>query len=232
MPVAPKNANTSPTDPVRLATAMEPFDAAATQAALMAACDTLSPGPDKQAAIGRFVATMTRLAETARGTPGTNPDRFAPVGRAACERELRDVAKHARALAAAIERLHEPTILALAEVGFFGEARFGAPAELRRIVDQCETASLVHVPGRAGLGRKEDLRASTIARIAARVYRDITGRPPTFTTHVFTSHIAGKWPHFLYSVFQAMRMEGYGDHLMRRVTDEMRPAHDDQIGTR
>jgi hypothetical protein len=139
-------------------------------------------------------------------------------------------AKHARALAAAIERLHEPTILALAEVGFFGEARFGLPAKLGRIVDQCETASVAEAPVRAGLGRKEDVRAKTIARITARVYRDIIGRHPTFTTDVFTSDITGQWPHFLKSVFQAMRTDGYGDYLMRRVAGEMRPAHDDQTG--
>jgi hypothetical protein len=91
MPVAPTNANTASTDPVRSATAMEPFDAAATEAALSVACDTLSPGPDKQAAITHFVATMTQLAEGARGTLGTNPDRFAPIGRATCARELSDV---------------------------------------------------------------------------------------------------------------------------------------------
>jgi hypothetical protein len=171
---------------------------------------------------------MTHLARCAGGQPGSVPPSFSPIGRAACQQELTDVAKHARALEAAIERLHEPTILALAEVGFFGEARFGVPAELRRIVDQCETASVAHVPVRARPGRKEDVRARTIARIAARVYSDIIGRHPTFTTDALTSKITGQWPHFLKSVFQAMRIEGYGDHLMRRVAGEVRPTHDDQ----
>jgi hypothetical protein len=217
---------TTTSDPARTSRGTAPaddvFDAAGTHAALITACNSLSPAADKQSVIAAFASTMTHLARGAHGTVGTTPHRFRQIGRATSQRELDDLASHARKFATLFERLHEPAILALAEAGLFGTVRLGLPAELRLIADQCEASNVENMSITARRGRKENTRAIVLGRIAARAYSDLTGRHPTYTTDVRTSIRTGPWPRFLKAVFQAMEMDGYGDHLVKTLTAEQK----------
>ena len=105
-----------------------------------------------------------------------------------------------------------------------GAIRLELPAELRRIAEQAAAADVGHLPLKAGRGRKTDNRAAVVGRIAGRAYRELTGRPPTFTTDPSSGARGGPWPLFLRSVFEAMHIGGHGDHLARTVAEAMRPA--------
>jgi hypothetical protein len=214
----PDPAQTSRTDSE---SADDVFDAAGTRAAVIAACDSLSPGPDKQLMIAAFASTMTHLARGAYGVAGTTPNRFRQIGRATSERELNDLARHARKVATLFERLHEPAILALADAGLFGTIRLGLPAELRLIADQCDAANVENMSIAGKRGPKENTRAIVLGRIAARAYVDLTGRDPTYTTDHISAR-TGPWPRFLKAVFQAMKMDGYGDHRVITLAAEQK----------
>ena len=200
------------------------FDGERTYAALITACNSLSPGADKQPTIAAFATTMTQLAKGTYRTAGTIPSPFRQIGRAASQKELDTLGRHARKLATLFECLHEPAILALAEVGLVGAIRLGLPPELRLIADQCEMATIENSSINARRGPKENTRAITLGRIARKAYRDLTGRDPTFTTDVRTSARTGRWPRFLEAVFQAMHTDGYGDHLVATLAAENRTS--------
>ena len=173
--------------------------------------------------IPAIVNTLTTIAVSSRGKPGSPPPAFLSVGREACERELRQLAKAARGLIIALEGLHEPTILALAAAGFLGEVRVVLPKTLRSIVRQAEQADVSTVPPRAGLGRRPDLRADGVGKIVGQVYLTLTGKRPTITTDPDTSVRSGEWLRFLKAVFRVLGLDG-GDRLALEVTRHMKPA--------
>jgi hypothetical protein len=202
------------------------FDTASIEAALRAACRVLTARPENEPTIARFVSMMGAVAVGSVGKPGTAPPAFIDTGRATSQRELDALAKSARSLADRIDGLHQSTILSLADVGILGAWRHDLPTELRRIARQADAADVSHLPRKARPGRLRDNRSLVVARIAGRVYRDLTGHRPTYTTDPATSARRGRWPTFLCSVFQAMRLDDYSDHIMRTVAAEMKRAAD------
>jgi hypothetical protein len=173
--------------------------------------------------IPAIVDALTAIAVSGRGKPGSPPPAFLSVGRKACERELTELATAARGLITALERLHEPTILALAAVG---DVRLGLPETLRTIVRHAERADVSFVPLRAGLGRRPDLRADDVGRIVGHAYLTLTGKRPTFTTDPRTSARSGEWLQFLKAVFRVLGLDGAGDRLALEVARHMKPASD------
>jgi hypothetical protein len=156
-------------------------------------------------------------------SPDPRHPRSCRFGRKACERELTELATAARGLITALERLHEPTILALAAVG---DVRLGLPETLRRIVQRAERADVSFVPLRAGLGRRPDLRVGAVGRIVGHAYLALTGKRPTFTTDPRTSARSGEWLKFLKAVFRVLGLDGAGDRLALEVARHMKPASD------
>jgi hypothetical protein len=118
--------------------------------------------------IPAIVITLTTIAATGRGKPGSPAPAFLPIGRKACERELTELATAARGLITALERLHEPTVLALTAVDFLGDVRVGLPETLRTIVQQAERADVSAVPASRGFG--------SAARLTRRRRRPDCGR--------------------------------------------------------
>jgi hypothetical protein len=173
--------------------------------------------------IPAIVDALTAIAVSGRGKPGSPPPAFLSVGRKACERELTELATAARGLITALERLHEPTILALAAVG---DVRLGLPETLRTIVQQAERADVSFVPLRAGLGRRPDLRVGAVGRIVGHAYLTLTGKRPTFTSDPQTSARSGEWLQFLKAVFRVLGLDGAGDRLALEVARHMKPASD------
>jgi hypothetical protein len=197
------------------------FDEAACAAALRAACRQLTTRDDASAQIERFVWTMVNLARNVHSQARTPQHAVSVVGKAACERELRSVNRHARALAEALDGLHEPTILALAHVRFNSAVRVKLPAMLRQLADLAERAVIEDQPCNAGRGAKPHSLAHGIARLTGHAYRDLSGRRPTYTSDPGTSARRGAWPDFLEAVFLAIGVTGYGDRLVRLIAKEM-----------
>jgi len=110
----------------------------------------------------------------------------------------------------------------LAAVGFATSLRTELPDTLRRMGRQADRATIRDQPANAGRGAKRQQQAYVIARVAGEIYRDITGRNPTFTTDPDTSARSGRWPTFLGEVLSAVGVDGYGDRSMRTVATEMR----------
>ena len=206
------------------------FDATAVKAELEAACRLLPGRPEALSAIPRFVSVMTLIAQHTRGRPGIAPAAYSDIGRGTAQRELWELSKLACRLGGHIKRLHQPTILALADVGILGAVRIELPQELCRLARQAACADVSDLPLKAKRGRKEDIRAFKIGRIAGRVYYDLTGQLPTFTTDPGTSRLSGQWPTFLRSVLDVMHMDHSADYLARKIAEAMRPMSGQPAG--
>lgn len=197
-----------------------PFDASAAESDLRAACQKLTNRAGVGPTIERAVATLMTLGRAIHQRPPLHNPAFALVSKATCERELRNVAEKALSLAEAIEGLHEPTIIALADQHMHCSVRINLPPVLRQLADQAEHATVANQPPQAGRGARVRAPALMIARTAGRLYREITDKPPTFTTDPMTSERRGLWPTFLRAVFSALHYHAYGDRLMRTVAEE------------
>ena len=206
--------------------------------ALVAACDGLrelggrGSGMDRDGIRPRphatefdqLVDTLTVIASTSAGRRVSHPAAFSDAGRTTCERELATLATASIRLAAAIERLHRPTIDALGKVGFLGSSRLALPEQLRLIMRQARQADVSAVPVEVAGGRKRDDRAAVVGQLAAELYGRITGKPATYTSDPRTSVRKGHWPEFLHAVFAAMQIEGGGDMLVRKPAQGRRRA--------
>lgn len=196
------------------------------------ACRRLRLRPDAEARIPAIVSVLMDVALTSPGKTGELPAVFSPIGRKTCERELAVLTAAATRLADALEQLHEPTVLALAQVGFAASQRRGLPDMLRAVGDQAKRADVSEVALRSGRGRRPDRRSEAVARIAGSAYRSLTGKRPTYTTDPTTSRRSGNWPAFLQAIFAAIGIEGAGDHWARTVADKMRMISDGTVAVR
>jgi hypothetical protein len=198
------------------------FDRHATEEALRAACHKLPKRHDSATNVETAVSRLVTLAQALRNRPPASETAFSIASKSTCDTELRALSRHASALAEVLENLHQPTILALADDGFDSSFRTDLPAILRRMVLRADRATIPDQPPNAGRGAKRRQEPYVIARLAGSIYRDITGRIPTFTTYPITSAVSGLWPTFLKDVLSAIGVDGYGDRLMRTVAKEMK----------
>jgi hypothetical protein len=198
------------------------FDQMTAEAALRTACRPLTNPGDAEAKIDRAVSLLLTVGRAVRSNSPAPRTAFDLASRPTCERELRTLSKRAQALVEALVSLHQPTILALSDVGFESSLRTKLPDTLRRMGVQADSATIPDQPPNAGRGAKPRQSLRGLGLVAGKAYHDITGRTPTFTTNPDTSAVSGLWPTFLKDVFSAIGVDGYSDRLMRTVAAEMR----------
>jgi len=199
------------------------FNSHFVEGALRAACNELigPPAPASEAAqraqddtIALFVQQLALIASLALGHSGTAPNEFLDIGRQACQRELKAVRKLALRLAEAIDGLHEPSILALANVGI----TFPRPmlsADVRRLVTAIDAIPLDKLLEKAGRGRKTNNLSAGVTMLTAAAFTALTSKPPSLKWTSDNSKLVGPWADFLEKVFKAMGFPSPGSQFIR-----------------
>ena len=121
----------------------------------------------------------------------------------------------------AIERLHQPTILALAKEGLASDVSLTASEAIAFIEAMARRARIAEDVPAIIRGRPSDPRAHGVARVAAHAYKVLTGKDPSYTTEPLTSRRTGRWPAFLEAVLEAIGVRASAGNLARRVADEL-----------
>ncbi len=196
------------------------FDRVMAVRVLRAACRRLSGKRRLSSKIEGAINALVALHQVAPRELMTPPPAFSDAGVATTERELQQLIKGVQVLHVAVANLHEPAIKALARVGFNRKMFIN---QLEAVLAQVTRAKLPEGQPGVKRGPKPDAYRLLVARAAGRLYQDVTGLRPTYTTNPVDSTRSGAWPRFLGEVFDALGVGNYGDRLMRRVADEMRP---------
>lgn len=145
-------------------------------------------------------AKATLLTAVAEGGKDEEMPSARPATAAASDKELVRLHYLCRKLTDHIETMHEPAISALHAEG----------GDHRQLVNalQSTVECARHAYGATGAperlsGRPPKVAAAAVTEIAASIFKQITGRPATFTSDPATSHVSGAWPDFLGKIFSA-----------------------------
>ena len=69
-------------------------------------------------------------------------------------------------------------------------------------------------------GRPKKIQAASVTSICAKLFEEISGRHPTFTTDPHTSLISGDWPAFLETVFEALYIDASVASQVRAISQK------------
>jgi len=107
-------------------------------------------------------------------------------------------------LADHIKGLHQPAVSALINEGL---SVISLMEDLRRAQEIAEYACGGDEASNGPTGRPEKIEATEVTKITAKIYSDISGKRPTFTTDPETSEVSGSWPIVLKLVFDALHID-------------------------
>ncbi|MGK0225112.1 MAG: hypothetical protein ACI9ON_004372 [Limisphaerales bacterium] len=132
------------------------------------------------------------------------------------EGELRKFQYYCKRLADQIETLRRPSVLALSDEGV---AVFDLYENLRQAEETAQYASGRLETSSKG-GRPKKIQAASVTSICAKLFEEISGRHPTFTTDPHTSLISGDWPAFLETVFEALYIDASVASQVRAISQK------------
>ena len=157
---------------------------------------------------------------------------FKKIGKASCQKEMDTIGRLAEKLAVTLSTLHEPTIRALANVGF---AKFGPdypfkPCNDRLMLQElCENlanaakkADVSKVPAKYGAGRPQETVANMTAKLLAQHFHELTGGPPTIITPTKPGKAYGPFLTFVQAVFEILDISASPEAAARLAKAEFR----------
>lgn len=171
-------------------------------AALLEALRTL-PGSD-QLPFDRLDGMARIIASVENGGRDEELSRARPASAAATETELRRLHDLCERLADHVEAMHRPAVSALYREGL---ALFDLVPRLRETADMAKIAYGAHEAPERAPGRRPAVIAPDVTDMAATVFEQITGEPPTYSSDPDTSRVTGAWPEFLSKVFAALYID-------------------------
>ena len=223
-----------------------------------------------QARVGLRVELLAPLAMAGPGAGRATP-MFRDANRATCAKELKRLelqagkvaklsknasdrvarARAARMLWVTVRDLHQPTILALSDVGILGEQRQSleevalrrANAEvtaqeaemgfLQLVASRTRLADVSNVSNAAARGRPVNKLAMEVIRILHGEFEPLTGKQPTRT--VKSDHpgspASGDFFNFVRDVFAALRIDANPEAYVRAILKERKPVVSDKAVT-
>jgi hypothetical protein len=167
--------------------------------------------------------TIKLLAKIAvdRSKPDQAGNAFKRANRRTCEAQLRSILNAADALISAVNELHEPTILALAQVGVMRTDLLLRATHIKEVVGR---ADLSQVVSRLPKGRPSDEFARDIASHLASNFQLITGKRPTIGvhagTHPETGQAYGPFIELVTRVFAAMGIRARPEFFAREAVKD------------
>lgn len=142
-----------------------------------------------------------------------------PASQAATDRELEKIIDLATRLADFIDDIHQPAVDSLFREGTL---IFQEQMRLRQLAEYARHAYSENTkPLRMPKGAPTKIEAKIVAETCATIYREMTGKRPTFTTDPITGDISGAWPDFLQSAFDALAIDASVPSQVRRVSELM-----------
>ncbi len=165
------------------------------------------------------------LADTDCTGPGSTSRQFSVVGRTRTKKELEKLAKLAAELAGHIDTLHQPAILALADMGLW-RARLELPASLRAIANLAPRADLSMVPESPSGGKPANKRAHAVATMLAYYYHLLTGKDPTRRIDAYSDDTKAQGPFvtLVESIFSAIGIHANTEDIARAAIARYRNA--------
>jgi hypothetical protein len=122
---------------------------------------------------------------------------------AGSEAELRKFHDNCEKLADQIETLRQPSISALFDEGLFVFDLYEKLRQAQELTKHAFGGLEANTKG----GRPKKIGAASVTDICAKLFEDVSGKRPTYTTDTSDSTISGVWPEFLKSVFEALYIE-------------------------
>jgi len=122
-------------------------------------------------------------------TPGTHVN-FQKASKAKCKNELMAMALQAKKLSKCLEQLHQPSILALADAGFW-KLRTELTLLCQQAVEAANLADVSKISPEPTRGRPREPQSYGIAKILAYEFQRVTGKSPTISVPSDTSKKAG-----------------------------------------
>lgn len=139
-----------------------------------------------------------------------------PASMAGSEAELIKFHNYCEKLVDHIETLRQPSISALFDEGLFV---FDLCEKLRQAQERTRYAFGGLGANTKG-GRPKKIGAASVTDICAKLFEDVSGKHPTYTTDTSDSTISGVWPEFLKSVFEALYIEASVASQVRAVSEK------------
>ena len=240
------------------------------RAMLAAAFELLPLRPGVQARVDLRVELLAPLAMAGPGAGRATP-KFRDANRATCAKELKRLelqaervaklskkardhlarARAAKMLLDTVRDLHQPTILALGDVGILGQQRqslekvalhlvkaevIAEEAErgfLQLVASRARLADVSNVSNAAARGRPVDNLAMGVIRILHGEFEPLTGKRParTVKSDQPCSPAAGDFFNFVRDVFLALRIDANPEAYVRAILKERKPVVSDKPET-
>lgn len=155
------------------------------------------------------------LARLEGRVSGIVPSRFRSISGKRAKTELATISRLAARLDNQISRLHEPSVVALADEGIL---TFQASNHARLIAERAASAGAkIALNPPHDRGRPRKLAAEAIATIVSAGYSSLTGKTPTISTNWSTGRAGGPFLHLLAEVFAALKVRASPEAAARKL---------------